>query len=140
MGAPAAYHRLSVVQKRAEALARARESAIRCEECWYQVMPAELLDHVANRCPGRPEPDPRCAWVTWSEAIDKGVTQYTLMTWVRDGLVRVNGEKHDRRYLLRDLVRWVARMRLERMRIAQRQRRMVRGDAGCAQLEMWGSR
>lgn len=110
MIAMADYRRLSVVQKRALDLSRARDAAVRCPECDMQVMPADLLAHLEQRCSGRPEPGPGAKWVSWREAIAQGVPRETLARWARSGLVRYVGERQDRKYLLRDLA----------LRIAQR--------------------
>jgi hypothetical protein len=134
--APSGYHLLSLREKQAGALAHARESAIRCEQCQTQVMPAEYLRHRETRCAGRPEPDARSTWLTWSQALNVGVGQHTLSGWVRDGFVRVRGEKAQRRYLLADLVLWVDRQREMRAAIARRARVQVRGESLGVQLEM----
>jgi hypothetical protein len=52
------YHKLPIAQKRAEALARAREPAVTCPDCDTQVMPADLLAHLRDRCPGQRDPGP----------------------------------------------------------------------------------
>jgi hypothetical protein len=46
--------------------------------------------------------------VTWKQALAMGVPKQTLLFWIRRGYVRHRGERGDRRYLLRDLVRRTA--------------------------------
>jgi hypothetical protein len=97
------YHKLPIAQKRAEALARAREPAVTCPDCDTQVMPADLLAHLRDRCPGQRDPGPGAKWLTHREVMALGVPRATLAKWTRDGHVRFVGELQDRRYLLRDL-------------------------------------
>lgn len=104
------YRRLSIVQKRALDLARARDAAVRCPHCEMQVMPADMSNHLEQRCAGRPEPGPGSKWVTWREALSMGVPGKTFARWVERGDVRFIGARQDRKYLLRDLA----------LRIAQR--------------------
>lgn len=106
------YHRLPIAQKRAEGLARAREPAVTCPTCDTQVMPADLLAHIEQRCPGPREPGPGAKWLTWREATAiSGVTAMRLSRWANNGLVRFQGGRQDRKYLLRDLALRVAGVR-----------------------------
>lgn len=100
---PAEYHRLPIAQKRALAAATQREPAVACPSCDTQVMPADLLAHIEQRCEGPREPGPGAKWVTYREAIALGVPEATFVRWVQRGFVRYTGEVQDRRYLLRDL-------------------------------------
>lgn len=108
---PAAYHKLPIAQKRAMAYAAQREPAVACPRCDAQVMPADLLAHVEQRCAGPREPGPAAKWVTWREALALSVPETTLSFWARTGQVRYLGERMDRRYLLRDLALKIAQRR-----------------------------
>jgi hypothetical protein len=105
---PANYHRMTVAEKQAYQRGRIREPAVVCPTCETQLAPADLPAHVAQRCPGRREPHPAAAWVTWREALQLVGVRGTLAGWVRRGLVRTKGEVQDRRYLLRDLTKLLA--------------------------------
>lgn len=105
------YRRLSVVQKRALDLSRARSAAVRCQECDMQVMPVDLVAHLEQRCAGRPAPGAGEKWLTWREALAMGVPRETLRRWVGAGFVRFVGERQDRKYLLRDLAQKIAQRR-----------------------------
>jgi hypothetical protein len=109
--ASTSYHRMSLAEKQAYALARMREPAIACPHCDTQTTAADLLEHVATRCQGPREPGPSSKWITWREA-RAIVPRATLARWIKAGKVRVRGELHSRRYLLRDLVVKVARRRM----------------------------
>jgi hypothetical protein len=102
------YRRMNVVEKQAHQRAQMREAAVVCPVCEVQTTARDLLGHMATRCPGRREPHPASAWVTWREALALGVPRGTLSRWVARGLVRSSGEIQDRRYLLRDLATCVA--------------------------------
>jgi hypothetical protein len=102
------YHRMPIAQKRTVALARAREPSVTCQACDTQVMPVDLLAHLAERCPGPREPGPGAKWVSWREARGMGVPAMTLSRWASKGFVRFTGGRQDRRYLLRDLALKIA--------------------------------
>lgn len=112
----ASYQRLSLVQKRALDLSRARDAAVRCPLCDMQVMPADLQAHAEQRCSGRPEPGPGSKWLTHPEAIARGVAKQTLSDWAKAGKVRTRGERGDRLYLERDLVIQLVQSRVGRRR------------------------
>lgn len=102
------YHRLSIQEKQRSALDQARERPTHCPTCETALMPSELLQHMAERCPGQREPHPAARWVSWKQALAMGVPRRTLLFWIKRGYVRRRGERGDRRYLLRDLVRRTA--------------------------------
>jgi hypothetical protein len=110
------YNRLPIAQKRAEAIARAREPAVTCPSCDTQVMPADLLKHMDERCEGLREPNGAAKWIVWSEVMTFGVPSKTVQYWVHTGRVRYRGERLDRQYLLRDLVLIIAIRRLRQRR------------------------
>lgn len=111
------YHELSVAQKRAESLARIREPAVTCPDCDTQVMLADLLGHIEQRCPGLREPGPGSKWVSHREAMAMGVGRGILSYWVKRGRVRTRmGDDGCRQYLHGDLVRRIAVQRLNRRR------------------------
>ncbi len=110
------YHRLPIAAKRAEAVGRMRAPAITCPSCDTQVMPVDLLAHLAQRCPGRREPVPGDQWLTSAEVLELGVPKQTLSDWVTRDEVRVRGERGDREYLLRDVVLMIAQQRRKRRR------------------------
>lgn len=113
----AQYHRLSVAEKRAASLARMREPAVSCPGgCGMLIMPADLLAHLEERCPGQRDPGPGAKWITWREALALGVPKMTLSRWARRGDVRTRGDRGDRRYLAGDLAVLLAR------RVASRRR------------------
>lgn len=105
------YRKLSIADKRRLDLSRARDTAIRCPDCDMQVLPADLLPHLSERCAGRPEPVPGAKWLTFREVMALGVPRATLADWTRTGQVRFVGEIQDRKYLLRDLALKVAQRR-----------------------------
>jgi hypothetical protein len=110
------YQRLSLAEKRAEDLSRVRETAVTCPSCDTQVMPADLLAHIEQRCPGPREPGPGAKWVNHREALGMGVSRATLSYWTRTKKVRFLGERQDRRYLMRDLALSIAHRRRGRRR------------------------
>jgi hypothetical protein len=105
------YHKLSVAAKAALNLSTVRESAVHCPACDTQVMPADLLKHLEERCSGPRDPGPGSKWVTWREALAMGVPGKTLARWAKNGGIRSRGERGDRQYLHRDLVVRLARRR-----------------------------
>lgn len=105
------YRRMPIAQKRMEALARAREPSVTCPTCDTQVMSADLLTHLDERCPGRRDPGPGAKWVGFREALALGVPRATLSFWANSGQVRFLGERQDRRYLHRDLALKIAQRR-----------------------------
>jgi hypothetical protein len=112
------YHRLPIAQKKAEALARMREPAVSCPAgCGIQVMRADLLVHLEQRCTGRREPGPGAKWLTHREALAMGVARVTLSRWTHSGRVRTR-ELDDgyRQYLHGDLVECIAARRLRSRR------------------------
>lgn len=107
------YRHLTIAQKQAASLARAREPAVTCPACETQTTAADLLAHVESRCTGeRPAPPQHSKWITWPEARALGVRPFWLTRWVQRGHVRMVGERRARRYLLRDIAVRVARRRL----------------------------
>jgi hypothetical protein len=110
------YQKLSIADKRALDLSRARDAAVRCPNCDMQVLPVDLVAHLEQRCAGRPEPGAGAKWVMWNEALAQGVPRETLARWARTGLVRCVGERQDRKYLLGDLVKMIARRHAFRRR------------------------
>lgn len=108
------YHRMSIAEKQAYAREAAREPAVVCPGCETQTTAADLLQHVADRCPGHlRDPGPGAKWITWADARKLGVSKSTMNFWVGRGDVRHRGEIQSREYLLRDIA----------TRIAQAQRR-----------------
>jgi len=105
------YQKLSIQQKRELDLSKVRDAAVRCPHCEMQVMPVDLLVHVAQRCAGRPEPGPGAKWITHREALAMGVARATLSFWVERDFVRATGERQDRKYLLRDLALKIAQQK-----------------------------
>jgi hypothetical protein len=118
------YHKLPIAQKRAEALARAREPAVTCPQCDVQVMTADLINHREQRCPGQREPGPGARWVGWREAVaiirramqelSEAAAMMRLSRWSHANhrgvvLIRVTGTRGDRKYLHADLVKYLAR-------------------------------
>jgi hypothetical protein len=108
---PAAYHKLSITEKRALDLDRVREPAVTCPSCDTQVMPVDLLPHLDQRCPGPRDPGPGARWIPHREVMAMGVPRGTLSRWANNGLVRFTGERQDRKYLYRDLAVKVAQRR-----------------------------
>jgi hypothetical protein len=108
------YGRLSVVAKQVDHRERMREPAVRCPLCEAQTTVADLLGHVARRCPGRRAPHPLSRWVGWAEAIALGIAPGTMSRWVRRGVVLSRGGARSRQYLLRDLAVRLAERRERR--------------------------
>lgn len=115
------YHRLSIAGKQAAAREQLAEPPVSCPgDCGTRLMPADLLGHLAERCPGATEPGPAAKWIPLSEAqaVASDVPRSTLTFWARSGDVRTRGgvgRRRDRQYLLRDLA-----LRVAIRRIAQR--------------------
>lgn len=128
MSNPASYHRLGIAAKQRHALERIREPAVVCPTCETQVMPADMPAHLAQRCTGRRDPHPAATWVTWADALRLVGVRGTLAKWVQRGMVRTKGEVHDRRYLLRDLVRMLAE-RAQRRKFTNVNRGSAQGGA-----------
>lgn len=139
---PAEYHRLPIAQKRALAAATQREPAVACPACDTQVMPADLIAHLEQRCTGPREPGPGARWVTWREAVanirraDRDLSEPAAMMmlsrWSRpDGrgviAVRTRGTRGDRQYLFSDLAKNVAR----RMVVVGTNKRVSNGVTPC---------
>lgn len=110
-GTMSRYHRLSIGEKQAEALGRIREPPVRCPHCDAQVMPADLLGHVEQRCPGPRDPGPGAKWIEHREALAMGVPRATLSFWANSRQVRFVGERQGRKYLYRDLALKIAQRR-----------------------------
>lgn len=111
------YHQLSIAEKQAEALGRVREQPVACpRHCGVQVMPADLLAHIEQRCTGPREPGPGAKWITHREALELGVPRATLSFWARRKHVRFVGERQDRKYLYRDLALKLAERKASRRR------------------------
>jgi hypothetical protein len=111
------YQRLSILEKRARDLARVREPAVPCPGgCGVQLMAADLISHLSQRCPGPSAPGPTAKWVTWREALALGVPAMTLSDWARKGNVRTFGGRGDRKYLLGDLQLQIAKRIVSRRR------------------------
>ncbi len=109
------YPRLSAAEKRQRAREAIREPAVACQLCGAQVGVADLLPHLALRCPEHRDPHPRSRWINWREAIDLGVFPGTMSRWVKRGIVRIR-DGEERRYLMRDVV-----LRIAERRVQQRQ-------------------
>jgi hypothetical protein len=111
------YQRMSILQKRARDLARVREPAVPCPGgCGVQLMAADLLSHLSQRCPGPSAPGPTAKWVTWREALVLGAAPMQLSRWTRRGNVRSRGGRGDREYLLGDLQLQLAKQLVGRRR------------------------
>lgn len=120
---PAAYHLLPIAEKRALAIDTQRERAVTCPDCDMQVMPVDLLAHLAERCEGRRAPGMSAKWVGWREAVaiirraipqSEASAMMRLSRWARPNrrditAVRSVGERGDRKYLLADLAKHLAR-------------------------------
>jgi hypothetical protein len=105
------YQKLSISEKRSLDLDRAREPAVTCPICDTQVMPADLLAHLEQRCSGPREPGRGARWITHREVLAMGVARQTLSFWASRGFVRYTGDRQDRKYLYRDLAVKVAQRR-----------------------------
>jgi len=108
---PVTYHKMGIVQKRSEVLARVREPAIACPTCDTQVMPVDMPSHLRERCPGPREPGPGAKWIPQQEVLALGVPRSTLAGWIRRRQVRVAGARPNRRYLMRDIA-WKIALRM----------------------------
>lgn len=108
---PAAYHLMSLQEKSARSLGQVRDASVRCPDCDTQLMPADLLVHLEQRCQGRPEPGAGAKWLSHREVMQLGVSRATLNWWVVNHQVRFIGERQDRKYLHRDLVVKIAQRR-----------------------------
>lgn len=117
-GPQRSWTRMSLAEKQAAHLERMREPAVVCPQCEAQTTVADLLEHVAHRCPGQRPPHPMSRWITWGETLVLGAEPYQVTRWVRRGLVRTREgapQGAARRYLLRDLVvRLAERRRVRR--------------------------
>jgi hypothetical protein len=117
------YHRLPIAEKRALAIGSQREPAVTCPTCDTQVMPADLLAHMEQRCAGPREPGPGARWIIWRHAVaiirraSPGMSEPAAMKrlsrWsLPDGrgvvAVRVRGSRGERQYLHADLVKHIA--------------------------------
>lgn len=107
---------MSIAEKQASHRESMREAPVVCPSCDTQTSSTDLLAHVAQRCTGPREPGPRSVWVSWRDAVAAGVPGHTLSRWTQRGLVRVRGDRQDRRYLLRDLALRVAQQIADRRR------------------------
>jgi hypothetical protein len=107
---------MSLADKQARHRNRMREPAVSCPECGTQTTAADLIAHVAARCPGPRDPHPGSKWVSWRDALALGVLRGTLSKWVARGAVRVRGETQQREYLMRDIAVRVAAARAQQRR------------------------
>jgi hypothetical protein len=114
------YRQMSIGAKQAAHRDRMREPAIVCPHCETQTTVADLPRHVKDGCQGRREPHPLAKWVSWSEVVGLGVAPMTLHDWVRRGEVKSEGPPRGRRYLLRDVVRLLARQLRKSVRTENR--------------------
>ena len=110
-----------IAEKRAENIARAREASRSCPGgCGTQLMPADLLAHVEERCPGPRDPHAGARWVTWAEALvevrKRGLSRKALWKWIQRGVVRHRGAIGERLYLYADLADEIARIIVVRRR------------------------
>lgn len=112
----AGYHGMSAAQKSAVANGSMAEPPVRCPGCDVATPPADLLNHVADRCPGPADPGPAAKWITRRDAQALGIQPMTLSRLSRSGRVRYRGTKMDRQYLLRDLAVGAARRYIDRRR------------------------
>lgn len=102
------YRSLSTAEKQRYHLERMREPPVRCPRCETSMPPDDLLPHMRERCHGEREPHHLSEWVTWKDAIALGISDSTLRLLVRNGRVRSEGERWKRRFLKRDIVRYLA--------------------------------
>lgn len=103
------YHKLSLSQKQGLVRSNEREDSVPCPHCDTKLTAADLIAHVETRCPGQlPAPPARGRYVSWREARAMGVAATTLSFWARTRQVRYQGDRMDRRYLLRDLALKIA--------------------------------
>lgn len=109
------YHRMSIADKQAHQRSVMREPAVTCPQCETQTTPADLIEHVAKRCPGSlRDPGPGSKWINWGEARKLGVPKATMNKWVCRGDVRVRGEIQSRQYLLRDVATRIVQLHRRR--------------------------
>jgi hypothetical protein len=109
------YGRMSLAAKQAQHRDRMREPSVTCPRCEVQTTVADLLRHIESGCSGRRPAHPLSKWVTWSEVLELGVPNATFQDWVRRGVVQAEGPARRRRYLLRDVVRLMARRQLRKV-------------------------
>lgn len=100
------YRRMSLAGKQAAHRDRMREPAMACPRCEAQIVVADSLRH-AEICPGRREPHPLSRWLTWSEVRSLGVPKSTIHRWIERGRIHVRGGARERRFLERDVKRWI---------------------------------
>lgn len=106
------YHRLSVADKQFQYRNRMSEPSTPCPVCETQLAVADLLAHLALRCPGRRAPHPRARWISWRGALALGVPRGTLHRWVAQGWVQVRRQDSgERSYLFREVVQRTAQLR-----------------------------
>lgn len=99
------YHKMSVAEK--ELHNRQHDIPARCPVCYVAIMPMDEESHV-DRCVGQPPPGPRSRWVSFSQALKMGITGAQLSRRASDDRIRTKGEHGHRRYLLRDITRFLA--------------------------------
>lgn len=115
---------MGIAEKQALTLERAREPSVSCPTCGTQTTAADLLAHVAQRCPGPRDPHPSAQWIKWADAMRLGIPKATMNKWVSLRYVRVRGEIQDRQYLLRDVaVRFAATLQRRKFTMVNRTRR-----------------
>jgi hypothetical protein len=114
---PAAYHLLPLAEKQALAAERMAEPPMACPvDCGTSLLPADVLKHVNERCPGPRPPGPASRWISHREALAAGVPRGTLSFWAAHGDVRTRGQAGGKQYLLRDLTHRILVKRLSRRR------------------------
>lgn len=116
---PSAYHLLTAAEKQATTRANIREQALRCPACDVATTATDLIAHVRQRCPGRPEPHAHAAWVSIPQAIALGVPESIMQRIVSSRVVRTRGETGRREYLLRDVAFEVARLAMTTKRSSE---------------------
>jgi len=108
---------MSTAEKQAVAQERVVEPPVPCPaDCGTTCMPADLLTHVEERCPGPRPPGPAAKWVRRRDAEAMGIPPMTLSRLARAGKIRHRGSGMDREYLHRDLAVGAARRWLDRRR------------------------
>lgn len=100
------YNNLSLKEK--ESRNRLHEPHRRCPACDMAIHPDDLLVHKRDRCKGRPEPHPRCKWLSWKQAIDEGLTKRSLSHMAATGKIRTRIKKDKKQYLKADVVEVLA--------------------------------
>lgn len=114
---PSAYHRMSTAEKQQVVQGRIAEPPVSCPaDCGTRVMPADLLRHVEERCPGPRAPGPASKWVRRRDAQAMGIPPMTLSRLARAGKIRSRGTGMDKEYLHRDLAVGAARRWIDRHR------------------------